>query len=95
MKDFVLLADSNPGRTGSSQDVTVPKPDDSPMGLRLGNSRNHNQAGQNVLYGDMHVEFRTTPYCGVDGDNIYTAQSKEQNCQRRSAAGEGSGLPWH
>jgi hypothetical protein len=49
------------------------------MGLRLGNSRNHDQAGQNVLYGDMHVEFRTTPYCGVDGDNIYTAQSKEQN----------------
>ena len=42
--------------------------------VRVANSRNHGQAGQNVLYGDTHVEFVTTPYCGVDGDNIYTAQ---------------------
>jgi hypothetical protein len=25
----------------------------------------------------MHVEFRSTPYCGVEGDNIYTAVAKE------------------
>jgi hypothetical protein len=42
----------------------------------VANSPNHGQAGQNVLYGDMHVEFRVTPYCGVDGDNIYTAMAE-------------------
>lgn len=74
---FVLLADRNPGRLGPSQDVTAPEPDAPPMFMRMANSRNHGQAGQNVLYGDIHVEFRTTAYCGVDGDNIYTAQTDE------------------
>ena len=72
---FVLLADRNPGRLGPSQDVTSPALDAPAMTMRLANSRNHGQAGQNVLYGDIHVEFCTTPYCGVDGDNIYTAQT--------------------
>jgi hypothetical protein len=25
------------------------------------------------LYGDGHFEFKSTPYCGVSHDNIYTA----------------------
>ena len=72
---FVLVADRNPGRRGASQDVTSPAPDAPPMAMRVANSRNHGQAGQNVLYGDIHVEFCTTAYCGVDQDNIYTAQT--------------------
>ncbi len=70
---FVLMADKNPGKVDDDQDVTAPWPDDPPLKLKVANSRNHGQAGQNVLFGDMHVEFRTTPYCGVNGDNIYTA----------------------
>ena len=73
--EFVLLADRNPGRVNGSQDVTGPAADAPAMTMRIANSRNHGQAGQYVLYGDIHVEFRTTPYCGVDGDNIYTAQA--------------------
>lgn len=72
---FVLLADRNPGRLSRSQDVTAASPDSPAMAMRIANSRNHNQAGQNVLYGDIHVEFCTTAYCGVDGDNIYTTQT--------------------
>lgn len=35
------------------------------------NSRNHSSEGQNVLYADGRVEFRATPFAGIDGDNIY------------------------
>jgi len=38
------------------------------------NSANHKGFGQNVLYLDMHVEWETTPYCGLQNDNIYEAQ---------------------
>jgi prepilin-type processing-associated H-X9-DG protein len=41
------------------------------------NSRNHEQAGQNVLFVDGHVEWVTKPIVGVDHDNIYTVQSGE------------------
>jgi hypothetical protein len=74
-KDFVLLADKNPGRK-DGQDATLPSPDDPPLKRAIGNSRNHGRAGQNVLFGDMHWEFRDTPYCGVGGDNIYTAAAE-------------------
>jgi prepilin-type processing-associated H-X9-DG protein len=40
--------------------------------LRNGNSLNHSGDGQNVLYGDGHVEFQNSPLCGSHRDNIYT-----------------------
>lgn len=74
-KDFVLMADKNPGAKGPSQNAAGPAYDAPPLEMAIGNSRNHLGAGQNVLFGDMHVEFRETPYCGVQGDNIYTAMN--------------------
>jgi prepilin-type processing-associated H-X9-DG protein len=45
--------------------------------LSRANSNNHRKVGQNVLYADGHVQFQTTPFCGVGQDvkrdNIYTA----------------------
>ena len=38
------------------------------------NSPNHEGAGQNVLYADSHVDWQTTPNCGVNGDDIYDNQ---------------------
>ena len=35
------------------------------------NSRNHEGRGQNVLYSDGHVEWRESPLCGVNNDDIY------------------------
>jgi prepilin-type processing-associated H-X9-DG protein len=35
------------------------------------NSPNHDGLGQNVLYADGSVEFRTTPLAGVEDDHIY------------------------
>lgn len=69
---FAILADRNPG-IGRGSDVTAPARDAAPMEMAQANSRNHDRAGQNVLFADMHVEFSSTPYCGVGDDNIYTA----------------------
>jgi hypothetical protein len=38
------------------------------------NSDNHDGVGQNVLYLDMHVEWKDTPEAGVMGNNIYLAE---------------------
>ena len=38
------------------------------------NSRNHESRGQNVLFGDGHVEWLDSPLAGVGRDNIYTSK---------------------
>jgi type II secretory pathway pseudopilin PulG len=68
---FAILADRNPG-IGRGSDVTGPSHSATELQMAQANSRNHNRAGQNVLFADMHAEFKSTPYCGVDDDNIYT-----------------------
>ncbi|MDO8302594.1 MAG: type II secretion system protein, partial [Sedimentisphaerales bacterium] len=40
--------------------------------IKLANSTNHNQDGQNVLYNDCHVNFESQSNVGVNNDNIYT-----------------------
>jgi type II secretory pathway pseudopilin PulG len=79
--DFVLMADKNPGKSWGS-DVTGPAFDAPLLELAKANSRNHGRAGQSMLYADMHVEFRQSPYSGFGyyatgaaGDNIYTVLS--------------------
>jgi type II secretory pathway pseudopilin PulG len=79
--DFVLMADKNPGKSGGS-DVTGPAFNAPLLELAKANSRNHGRAGQSMLYADMHVEFRQSPYSGFGyyatgaaGDNIYTVLS--------------------
>jgi type II secretory pathway pseudopilin PulG len=90
VSDFAVAADVNPGTqtingfTGSPAtvnpgDAPEAKPDGT--GQAFGNSTNHKNQGQYVLYLDGHVEFQTTCWCGQyrttaggDGfrDNIYT-----------------------
>ncbi|MGA2439533.1 MAG: prepilin-type N-terminal cleavage/methylation domain-containing protein [Tepidisphaeraceae bacterium] len=71
---FAVAADINPGTTGNSGNDNVLFPNTSSSGLQMqeGNSNNHGKQGQNVLYGDGHVEFQNNPFCGVNRDNIYT-----------------------
>ncbi len=46
--------------------------------MARGNSNNHGNEGQEVLYCDGHVEFQNTPFCGPQRtgenarDNIFT-----------------------
>src|SRR5258706_10187845 len=76
--DFALVADRNPGKSGGS-DVTGPAYNAPLLEQAKANSHNHGRAGQSVLYADMHVEFRQSPYCGFGyystgsaGGNIFT-----------------------
>lgn len=69
---FAVMADKNPGVARLSG-AAMPPYGAVPLDMARANSANHGGAGQNVLFGDMHVDFETSPYCGVDGDNIYTA----------------------
>jgi len=70
--DFAVAADINPGITGSSNNVTGVRTNSSASDMKNGNSNNHGGDGQNVLYGDGHVEFQNNPFCGVQKDNIFT-----------------------
>jgi prepilin-type processing-associated H-X9-DG protein len=72
--DFAVAADLNPGV--------------SPPGVALGmsralqmqsNSRNHEGDGQNVLYGDGHVDWRQSVFVGVANDDIYTNRAGQLN----------------
>jgi prepilin-type N-terminal cleavage/methylation domain-containing protein/prepilin-type processing-associated H-X9-DG protein len=72
--DFAVAADINPGTTVVSS-ATYPatlKTNSPSSAMRYGNSTNHDRDGQNVLYGDGHVEFQQTSFCGVARDQIYT-----------------------
>jgi len=72
--EYAVAADINPGKGGSS-DVTKPTQTDSAKNMKFANTLNHDQDGQNVLFGDGHVEFVQNPFCGVAKDNIYTYET--------------------
>jgi hypothetical protein len=67
--DFALAADLNPGVDA----LTKTGPMASKEEIKTINSPNHQGYGQNILFGDDHVEVDTRPFCsGPHHDNIYT-----------------------
>ena len=71
--DMAVAADMNPGdltTTGSKVEVVTTT--SAASAQKQGNSMNHQQAGQNVLFGDGHVTFTQTSLCGLNNDSIYT-----------------------
>jgi len=80
-----ILADKNPGFDCDGNRVLGPARDAAPFELAKGNSLNHQQAGQNVLYPSGEVSFETTPYCGLAGDNIYTAIAPQRLSGQRTS----------
>ena len=77
--DDAIAADMNPGfdgaGTANGDDVTAVEISSSTREMERGNSNNHNEQGQNVLYADGHVNFETTPFVGIRQDNIYTGRT--------------------
>jgi prepilin-type N-terminal cleavage/methylation domain-containing protein/prepilin-type processing-associated H-X9-DG protein len=71
---FAVAADMNPGVDGQSNVFTA-KPNGSVASYEPATSLNHEKEGQNVLFGDGHVDFKTSPLCGTAGDNIYTSRA--------------------
>lgn len=68
------------------------------------NSANHGGSGagegQNVFFGDGHVDFEQTPIVGVDHDNIFTAMGQNATTEARLSgaspqgqAGQGTTSP--
>jgi hypothetical protein len=85
--DYAIAADINPGGSATLQpgqaQVQAITPGSSRIAMMGGNSPNHLQEGQNVMFGDFHVEWFPSCFAGsTQGtgtntwqDNIYTANS--------------------
>jgi prepilin-type N-terminal cleavage/methylation domain-containing protein/prepilin-type processing-associated H-X9-DG protein len=70
--DFAVAGDMNPGTGPANLNSIANVRSSSPSSqMRLGNTNNHDRDGQNVLYGDGHVEFVQSPFAGISRDNIY------------------------
>jgi len=78
--DFAVAADISPGTAGGQNDNinSTSQSTDATSVQRPANSNNHNKDGQNVLYGDGHVEFQNTVWVGTQHDNIYTSETVGQ-----------------
>jgi prepilin-type processing-associated H-X9-DG protein len=79
----VLMADLSP------LFEELPKDLDKPLKIRLNlelltrNSINHKRRGQNVLFGDGHIEFLKTRFIKLSTDDIFTLQDTDvyQGCE--------------
>lgn len=75
--EYAVAADLGPGVKGDNDNVFQPTSTSSAKDIRQANTHNHDQDGQNILYGDGHVAWESNPFVGVNRDNIYTtADSK-------------------
>jgi len=76
---FALAADKNPGTIGygDRDNVLFPAVTSSSHEKSKANSNNHEKDGQNVLYGDGHVEWQDHAFVGINDDNIFTSQRGE------------------
>jgi len=85
--EFAIAADMNPGTFGESDVTTAKGPKDQTAAaadMRKANSLNHRGDGQNILFGDGHVEFNTNPFAGVKRDNIYTVAGSDDGSKTTS-----------
>jgi len=69
--EFAVAGDVNPGDENGYL-VSAVNENSSAKDMQKANSPNHQGAGENVLYGDGHVEFQQNPFCGTKRDCIYT-----------------------
>jgi prepilin-type N-terminal cleavage/methylation domain-containing protein/prepilin-type processing-associated H-X9-DG protein len=74
---YAVASDLNPGTSvpNSTTNVTNVQTTAPSSLMRQANSANHQQDGQNVLYGDGHAEWMNNPYCGTQHDNIFTGRN--------------------
>jgi prepilin-type N-terminal cleavage/methylation domain-containing protein/prepilin-type processing-associated H-X9-DG protein len=91
--EFAVGADINPG-AADGYDPQLPDVTSSAAAMKKANTRNHNGDGQNVLYGDGHVEFQQNPFCGVKRDNIYTISGSTDGSKPKGTGIEGGSPKW-
>jgi hypothetical protein len=89
--EFAVAADMNPGdktsgaTNGAKNGVLTTASTGAQM--KGGNSANHSKDGQNVLYGEGHVEWTSNPFVGAQRDNIYTERQGATSGSDPSVAG--------
>ena len=94
--EFAVAADINPGITGGSTNNVLAVQSNSASSLmKMGNSNNHDNDGQNVLYGDGHVEFQQNPFCGVARDMIYGRETSSTSFTSTFLSGNIPGGPYN
>jgi prepilin-type N-terminal cleavage/methylation domain-containing protein/prepilin-type processing-associated H-X9-DG protein len=92
--EFAVAADINPGANNTGSGATAAGKNGSittasaGSEMRGGNSANHGRDGQNVLYGDGHVEWTSNPFVGTQRDNIYTQRNGEAATAAADTAGK-------
>lgn len=91
--EFAVFADINPGTiqdydgmggASATDNVLEPLSGSSANISRKANSNNHNKDGQNVLFGDGHVDWQTSAFAGPSGDNIYARKDTTPNSGGKS-----------
>lgn len=87
--EFAVAADIGPG-IGDGFDVTAVTLSSGQKDMERANSRNHSGSGQNVLYGDGHVEWQQNPFCGTKRDHIYTVSGSTDGSVETSKTVVGS-----
>ncbi|QOV89330.1 type II secretion system protein [Humisphaera borealis] len=94
--DFAIMADKNPGVVTGGSNAAGPAYNAPPLEMTAANSRNHDRAGQNVLYVTGEVRFQSTPYCGYGTgwkrDNIYSTFATQPLPPGSNPAPEGKGI---
>ncbi|HEX8524234.1 MAG TPA: prepilin-type N-terminal cleavage/methylation domain-containing protein [Tepidisphaeraceae bacterium] len=71
--EYAVASDINPGTVGNNDNVVAVNVTSSSKDMKQANSNNHDEDGQNVLYGDGHVEWQQNPFVGANRDNIFVA----------------------
>jgi len=104
--DYPLAGDLNPGvsnsggASGQGTDPSAVTPGSDRITMTRGNSNNHQNEGQNVLYADGHVEWQPSPFAGpligmgtlTWNDNIYTARTSATD--QKGVKGSSSSVPF-
>ena len=96
--EFAVAADINPGTStaGTTGGVANGSLTSASSGSQMkgGNSPNHSKDGQNVLYGEGHVEWTTNPFVGAQRDNIYTQRTDTTSTDPTTAGKAVAGSPY-
>ena len=74
--EFCVAGDMNAG-IGNGYDVAAARHTSAASVMQKANSPNHQGAGENLLFGDGHVEFVQNPFAGTKRDNVYTRAAND------------------
>jgi prepilin-type N-terminal cleavage/methylation domain-containing protein/prepilin-type processing-associated H-X9-DG protein len=83
--EFAVAADINPGTKDGDDNIAGVSSTSSQAQMKTANSNNHDGDGQNVLFGDGHVEFVQNVFVGINRDHIYGPASSTTDYTKLNA----------